>query len=111
MLPWQSDFTKAKIAAQLKHKLIVVDVYTEHCGWCSRLDHETFENPGVIEELGQRVVWLKLNARVSVAELKPYKIEGFPTILILNDKGKLVSSFSGYLPPEQFVEKIGLFLP
>ena len=110
-LPWLYDLSKAKLAARAKHKLIVVDVFTDNCGWCKRLDHETFENPGVVDELGQRVIWLKLNARISIDELKPYKIDGFPTILILNDSGKLVSSFSGYLPPEQFAEKIAMLLP
>ena len=110
-LPWQSDLKNSKAAAKLKHKLIVVDVYTDNCAWCNRLEHETLQNPGVVAELSNRFIWLKLNALVNSADLKPYKISGYPTILVLDDQGKLVTSYSGYLPPEQFAEKMAMLLP
>ncbi len=110
-LPWQSNLNNCKISAKQKHKLIIVDVYTDNCHWCNRLEHETFQNPGVVSELGDRFIWLKLNARISAAELKPYKVSGYPTVLVLDAQGKVVTSVSGYLPPEQFVEKMALLLP
>lgn len=110
-LPWQSDLRNSKAIAKLKHRLIVIDVYTDNCAWCSRLEHETLQNPGVVAELADRFIWLKLNARISAADLKPYKISGYPTILVLDESGKLVTSFSGYLPPEQFAEKLEVLLP
>ncbi|MDP3508877.1 MAG: thioredoxin family protein [Candidatus Melainabacteria bacterium] len=110
-LPWQSDLKGSKNAARLKHKLIVVDVYTDNCSWCNRLERETLQNPGVVAELAHRFIWLKLNARLSSADLKPYRISGYPTILVIDERGKLVTSFSGYLPPEQFVEKMAMLLP
>ncbi|MFA6559513.1 MAG: thioredoxin family protein [Candidatus Obscuribacterales bacterium] len=111
VLPWLQDISTAKAAAKLKHKLIVVDVFTDNCHWCKRLDQETFQNPGVISELSSRFVWLKLNARATTTDLKAFKIDGYPTILVLDDNGKLVTSFSGYLPPEQFVERMAMLLP
>ena len=110
-LPWQSDLKSSKAAARLKHRLIVVDVYTDNCSWCNRLEHETFQNPGVVAELAHRFIWLKLNARISSTDLKQYQISGYPTILVIDEGGKLVTSFSGYLPPEQFVEKMAMLLP
>lgn len=110
-LPWLQDIGAAKVAAKQRHKLIVVDVFTDNCHWCKRLDQETFQNPGVISELSSRFVWLKLNARATTTDLKAFKIDGYPTILVLDDSGKLVTSFSGYLPPEQFVEKMAILLP
>lgn len=110
-LPWQSDLRKSKAAARLKHRLIVIDVYTDNCGWCNRLEHETFQNPGVVAELADRFIWLKVNARTTAVDLKPYKISGYPTILVIDESGKLVTSFSGYLPPEQFAEKMTMLLP
>ncbi len=110
-LPWQSSLNNCKISARQKHKLIIVDVYTDNCHWCNRLEHETFQNPGVVTELGDRFIWLKLHARINAAELKPYKISGYPTVLVVDGQGKVVTSISGYLPPEQFVEKMAMLLP
>lgn len=110
-LPWQSSLNNCKIAARQKHKLIIVDVYTDNCHWCNRLEHETFQNPGVVAELSDRFIWLKLHARVNAAELKPYVISGYPTVLVIDAQGKVVTSISGYLPPEQFAERMSILLP
>lgn len=110
-LPWQPDLKSSKNAARQKHRLIVIDVYADNCSWCNRLEHETFQNPGVVAELADRFIWLKLNARLSSSDLEPYKISGYPTILVIDEGGKLVTRFSGYLPPEQFVEKMAILLP
>ena len=110
-LPWQSNLEHCKSSARQKHKLIIVDIYTDNCQWCTRLEHETFQNPGVVAELGDRFIWLKLNARLSASDLKPYKVSGYPTVLVLDGQGKVVTSISGYLPPEQFVEKMSMLLP
>jgi len=110
-LQWQSNLNNSKISARQKHKLIIVDVYTDNCHWCNRLEHETFQNPGLVSELGDRFIWLKLHASINAAELKPYKISGYPTVLVIDAQGKLVTSISGYLPPEQFVEKMTMLLP
>jgi len=110
-LQWQSSLNNCKISARQKHKLIIVDVYTDNCHWCSRLEHETFQNPGLVAELGDRFIWLKLHARINAAELKPYKVSGYPTVLVIDAQGKVVTSISGYVPPEQFVEQMAMLLP
>jgi thioredoxin-related protein len=110
-LQWQSSLNNCKISARQKHKLIIVDVYTDNCHWCSRLEHETFQNPGLVTELGDRFIWLKLHSRINAAELTPYKISGYPTVLVIDAQGKVVTSISGFLPPEQFVEKMEMLLP
>ncbi len=51
------------IAANTKQpKMILVDVYTDWCGWCKKMDKETFTNPKVIAHLKQNFYAVKLNA-------------------------------------------------
>jgi thioredoxin-related protein len=105
-LPWTNDLSGALKSAQKSHKLVLVDVYTSHCGWCQRLDQETFRNPGVIREIGGKYLFVKVNAEIERAKVKPYPINGYPTMLLLNGSGKLVGSYSGYMPPEEFVPAV-----
>ena len=105
-LKWEVDLTQALKTAQKNHKLVLVDVYTSHCPWCARLDQETFNNPGVVREIGSKYIFVKLNAEKQSSRIKAYPVNGYPTVLLLDGQGKLVGSYSGYMPPEDFVPAV-----
>ena len=41
---------------------IFVDIYTDWCGWCKRMDAETFTNPVIIDYINTHFYAVKLNA-------------------------------------------------
>lgn len=43
-------------------KKIFVDVYTNWCGWCKKMDKSTFVNPEVVKELNENFYAVKFNA-------------------------------------------------
>jgi thioredoxin-related protein len=43
-------------------KKIFVDVYTEWCGWCKKMDATTFQDPKIITQLNDNFYAVKLNA-------------------------------------------------
>lgn len=43
-------------------KKIVVDVYTDWCGWCKKMDKATYENAMIIEMMNKDFHAVKLNA-------------------------------------------------
>lgn len=45
-----------------KPKKIFVDVYTDWCGWCKRLDATTFAHPEIIKYMQENFIAVKLNA-------------------------------------------------
>jgi len=50
-------------AANEKHpKKIFVDVYTNWCGWCKKMDATTFKDPEVVNILNSKFYAVKLNA-------------------------------------------------
>ncbi|MEZ4829496.1 MAG: thioredoxin family protein [Bacteroidia bacterium] len=53
---------QAALAAQKDHKKILVDVYTDWCGWCKKLDKDTYTDPKVIEYIRKNYHAVKLNA-------------------------------------------------
>src|SRR5690349_18588878 len=56
-LDFESGFAKAK----KEHKILLVDVYTDWCGYCKVMDRETYTNDTVIRTLKQHFVTVKLN--------------------------------------------------
>ncbi|MFN2396109.1 MAG: thioredoxin family protein [Bacteroidales bacterium] len=43
-------------------KKIFVDVYTDWCGWCKRMDANTFSHPYIIDYINENFYAVKLNA-------------------------------------------------
>lgn len=53
---------EAASANQVKPRKIFVDVYTEWCGWCKRMDATTFKDAAVIKTIQSDFYAVKLNA-------------------------------------------------
>src|SRR6266853_1203265 len=60
-LKWKA-FNAGFAEAKKNNKKVMVDVYTDWCGWCKRLDKDTYSNGKVIDYLSHEYVVVKLNA-------------------------------------------------
>ena len=58
---WYS-FEDAYVANKKKPKKIFVDVFTDWCGWCKKMDAETFTNPVISAYMMKHFYCVKLNA-------------------------------------------------
>jgi uncharacterized protein YyaL (SSP411 family) len=56
-LSWDEGYTHA----QNNEKVIMIDLYTEWCGWCKKMDKETFKNAEVVEIINMHFVPVKMN--------------------------------------------------
>src|SRR5664279_713123 len=58
---WYS-FEEAYTLNKKKPKKIFIDVFTDWCGWCRKMDAETFTNPTISEYMSDHFYCVKLNA-------------------------------------------------
>ncbi len=58
---WYS-FEEAYKLNKKKPKKIFVDVFTDWCGWCKKMDAETFTNPVISKYMAKHFYCVKLNA-------------------------------------------------
>ena len=60
-IEWLS-FEEAVARNEKEPKKFIVDVYTDWCGWCKKMDANTFTNPVIIKYITDNYWAVKLNA-------------------------------------------------
>lgn len=109
------DFDKALVAAKKERKLMVVDFYTDWCGWCKKMDQDTYGHPEVVKYARERLAMAKVNAEsqkmtrykdndLSYQQLAlSFGVRGYPATIFLTENGDWLTSVSGYIKPEEFL--------
>lgn len=102
---WQTDFNSALKQAEKADKPLMVDFYTDWCGWCKKLDQDTYPDSKVTE-LSRKFIAVKLNGDKYPDLVKKYKVNGYPSIVFLNSKGVEVSRVVGYQNADTFLKSM-----
>lgn len=117
--------------AQDEPRIMVIDVYTDWCGWCKRLDATTFADPEVVSVLNEHFYPVKLdaegkqdiqigdntykfvdNGRRGYHEVAAIVTRGrlvYPTISYLSGQGKVLEVAAGYVDASAFKVYLNYF--
>jgi len=94
---------------------VLVDVYTDWCGWCKRMDRDVYAQPEVRDYLNRKFVTVRLNAEAGDAAhyqdedytarslASHFGITGYPTTIFLRSSGDHLINAPGYIPADRFL--------
>ncbi len=102
---WRYDFDSALRSAESSGEPLMVDFYTDWCGWCKKLDNDTYMDSKV-NDLARSFICVKINADSDQNTARKYNVSSYPTILFLNSKGSVIGSLRGYSPPADFARSM-----
>lgn len=119
------DFETAIDKNEAESKFIFIDMYTDWCGWCKKMDASTFKDKNVINYIDQHFYAVKFNpettdavaykevlyekkmlANKSYNELAINLMAGkmvFPSFVILNKRGVKRGVLTGYHSAPQLI--------
>lgn len=91
--------------AELEEKLVFVDVYTDWCGYCKKLDKEVYTNPDVIAYFEENFINIKFDAesQFGYPMAQRYGVDGYPTLLFLTAEQKPFYAISGFVEVPQLM--------
>jgi len=104
---WESNYDDALRKAKQEKKLVMVDVYTDWCGWCKKLDRDVYTDRQVVEKLNKNFIAVKINPERSATGkklAKEFGVRGYPNIIFLDATGKKLHQQPGYRPAPAFCE-------
>lgn len=100
---WEKDWDAAFARARAENKPVLVSFYADWCVWCKVLDSTTYRDAKVAGVLAQDVVPLSVDIdRADRAVLDRFRIDGPPTIVLLDTSGREMGRIPGYMPPTGF---------
>lgn len=125
---WMS-FEEALTKSSKEPKKIFMDIYTEWCGWCKKMDKSTFVDPEVVAYLNKHFYAVKLDAETKdtitykskdymyVTDYKANEIAayllngqmGYPTAVYLDEKNDPITAVPGYYTSEQLMPILKYF--
>jgi len=106
-------------------KKVFIDVYTDWCGWCKKMDKDTFQNAAVAQYMDANFYMVKMDGegkdpiefkgkvynfipsgRKGYHELAAALMQGrlsYPTTIFLDEEMNMLSPVPGYQKPEPFL--------
>jgi len=102
----ENNFSTALKQAKAKRKYIFLDAYTSWCGPCKKLKNTTFKDSLTADFFNKNFI----NAAIDMEKGQgidlalEWDVQEYPTLLVLDDKGKIVLRSVGYLSAKQLTD-------
>ncbi|HEX9512536.1 MAG TPA: thioredoxin fold domain-containing protein [Puia sp.] len=102
----ESDWSKALEEARKQNKFIFLDAYASWCGPCKLLKKNTFPDKEAGEFFNRNFINVAIDMEKGVGpELsEQYRVDAYPTLIITDAEGKIVTYTQGYMKPKQLID-------
>lgn len=120
---WLTDLPQAQAEAKTENKIVLMDFTgSDWCPWCIKFKKEVLDTPQFQQYAAKNVVLVEVDyprKKVQSDDLKKanaalkdqYKVDGFPTLVVLDKNGKEIGRQIGYEDggPTAFIAKLEKF--
>ena len=119
------DLEKAADRNKEEKKFIFIDIYTDWCGWCKKMDQSTFQDSSVVAYMNEHFYAVKMNAESKdpiaykevLYEYKTFNGSGynelavnllggkmsFPSFVVLSKKEAKLGTIIGFKKPTELL--------
>lgn len=106
---WYEDFDEGLAEARRTGKPMMIDFYTDWCGWCDELDKKVYTDSDIIK-LAEDFISVKIDADEDEETKEKYRVNAYPTIIFTDSQGKEISKIRGYKKAPFFAQSMSQVL-
>lgn len=100
---WETSIQKGLERARIERKPVLIDLYADWCGYCKVLEKEIFPDKEV-SKLFENFITVRLDGEEFPNLKRKYGIEGYPTILYLDQHTNYLTKITGFPTKEMVIE-------
>ena len=117
-LKWHTDLPTAQAQAKKEKKMVMLDFTgSDWCGWCVKLKKDVFDTKEFKDYAATNLVLVEVDfprtkelgakqVAANEALMAKYKVQGFPTLIVLNADGNQVGQLGYESTPQSFLAKL-----
>jgi|SRR6516225_9444892 thioredoxin-related protein len=98
---WRLDYNTARQEAVEKGLPLLLNVGTENCSWCKKLDIMTLQDTTIVRLLHEQFIPVKVDANQNASLTEALRIQSYPTLILAGPDGKILSTSEGFLDADR----------
>lgn len=102
---FEGSVNELRKKAEKEGRPYFVDVYTDWCTYCKKMDKTTFKDPKVVKFLNENFIITKVNAEKGegTSFAKEYGISGYPSFVVFDSKSEVIGQIEGFTQPDRML--------
>ncbi len=100
-ITWNLKYIEALKDAQNNKKPIMIFVYADWCGWCKKMERETYADKNIIK-LTEKFVCIKIDSNESDESFEKFNVKEYPSILFLKSDATEIERHLGFKTTAEF---------
>lgn len=98
-IDWLSNPNLALSYARESGRPILAYVTAKHCGYCRKMERESWSHPAIAKAIAEGYIPLRLDAKQHAAQVRALRVRAYPTTLLLSANGQIATGSAGFLSP------------
>lgn len=98
---WAPSYESGRRIALRTNRPLLLSFHTPGCGWCAKMDTETFTDPAVVDIM-KKFVCVRVDSDQNPALISKFNVESYPLTLIANPDGKTLLKIPDFSRSDQF---------
>jgi thioredoxin-related protein len=89
-------FDAAQKQSNPQNKKYFIYFFSDHCGYCRKLEQKAFTNSDIIRYINENFVPVRVNADRELELAQRYRVQGIPDLRFLSPEGDAIARWPGY---------------
>ncbi|QDV53159.1 DUF255 domain-containing protein [Gimesia fumaroli] len=94
---WRTNLKQAAQQARAENKAMLIQIGATWCGFCHKMEKETYKDPKVIKHVNSCFIPIRVDADQNAELVEAIGVAGLPTTAIITPQLKIVKKISGYV--------------